>query len=516
MTARAALSTFPDSTLVADAGVLANAIAEATDDVVFAKDLQGRYRFANPATLAAIGLPAAQVIGRTDLEVMAHEETARRLMANDDRVLATGQSHEAEEPIPARDGTPRYYSVRKVPLRNGAGVVVGVLGIARDITGRRQVEADRAESTLKLEMAIKAAGLVTAEIDYRTNLNHISAELAQLLELGDTEMTVPRQAIFDRVHPDDRERYLQGIRQAMDPAGSGHLAIDVRGLLPSGTERWLHIRLQVTFAMVDGRLQPERGICAARDVTAEIVAGRKLRVALDEIVEADRRKDAFIATLAHELRNPLAPIRNGLEILKRVPDLPPMGVRMREMMERQLAHLVRLVDDLLDVSRITRDKLDLQLEPLVLRSVVEHALEACQPGIESAGHALVVELPDQPLHVCGDLTRLAQVVGNLVSNATKYTESGGRIELRVRRDGSKAEIRVTDTGMGIAPAMLPHVFELFAQADDAGRRASGGLGIGLWLVDKLVRLHHGTVRAESPGVGQGSTFTVRLPLASPH
>jgi PAS domain S-box-containing protein len=503
----------PPSSLVADAALLANAIAEATDDVVFAKDVEGRYQYANPATLAVLGRPREQVLGRNDLELMPDAETARRLMANDARVLASGQPHEDEEVVPDPSGRLVYYSVRKVPLRSGDGRVIGLLGIARDVTLRKQAQADREAATLKLQMAIKAAGLVTAEIDYRTNLNHISAELAQLLELGDTDMTVPRQAIFDRIHPEDRERYLQGIRQTMDPTGTGHLAIDVRALLPSGTERWLHIRLQILFARVDGRLVPERGICAARDVTAEIVAQRQLRAAVSEVVEADRRKDEFIATLAHELRNPLAPIRNGLEIMKRTGGLPPTAVRMRDMMERQLVHLVRLVDDLLDVSRITRDKLDLRLEPLTVQRVVEHAMEACQPAIEAAGHTLTVAIPTEPLHVHGDLTRLAQVVGNLVSNATKYTPAGGCIELSARQEGDRVEIRVSDNGIGIAPDMLPHVFELFTQDDEAGSRAGGGLGIGLWLVEKLVKLHNGCVQASSTGLGQGSTFSVWLPAA---
>jgi PAS domain S-box-containing protein len=503
----------PESSLVADAGALATAIAEATDDVVFAKDLQGRYQFINPAALAVLGLARAQVIGRTDLDVMPDKVVARRLMANDARVFASGQPHEVEEPIPDATGRPRYLSIRKVPLRDPHGEVVGLLGIARDVSARRRAESDREAATLKLQMAIKAAGLVTAEIDYRTNLNHISPELAELLELGDTEMSVPRQAIFDRIHPDDRERYLKGIRETMDPAGSGHLAIDVRALLPSGTERWLHIRLQILFAEVDGRLVPDRGICAARDVTAQIVAERQLRAAINEVVEADQRKDEFIATLSHELRNPLAPIRNGLEIMKRTPGLPAVAARMRDMMERQVAHLVRLVDDLLDVSRITRGKLDLRRERLAVQGVVEHALEACQPGIDAVGHTLCVDVPPEPLIVNGDLTRLAQVIGNLVSNATKYTPPGGRIDLRVRRDGDRAEICVSDNGSGIAPRMLPHVFELFTQDEQAGNRVAGGLGIGLWLVAKLVKLHEGSVQARSEGIGKGSTFTIWLPLA---
>ena len=493
--------------LFGDPAQWAQAIAEATDDVVFAKDLEGRYRYANPATLRVLGLTLPHLLGRTDLEVAPHEAAARQVMRNDREVFERGEPTEAEVMMPLPDGTPRHWLTRKVPLRDAAGNVVGLLGIARDITQRKLEEAQRDAFRLKLEMGIQAAGLVMAEIDYRSNLNYISAELARLLELGNGPMTVSRQAIFDRIHPDDRGRYLEAIARTIDPAGNGHLAIDVRALLPSGTVRWLHIRLQVTFAVIDGRLQPERGICAARDVTAEVLAQQQLR-------EADRRKDDFIAVLAHELRNPLAPIRTGLEILQRVGGLPPPAQRTRDMMERQLTHMVRLIDDLLDVSRITRDKLELRPGDLTLAQVVEHALEANQPAIASAAHTLEVRLPAEAVRLRGDLTRLAQVLSNLINNAAKYTPPGGRIEVSGWVDGGHAFVEVRDNGAGISPEALPQVFELFMQADGQGEGTRRGLGIGLWLVRKLVQMHGGTIDAHSEGPGRGSTFTVRLPLAA--
>lgn len=614
MTAAASLFDHP--------GLLAIAIVEATDDVIFAKDLEGRYRFANPATLAALGHGAEQVLGHTDLEFMADPQAARQVMENDRQVLCSGQATEVEQPVPLPDGRVRFWLTRRMPLRGENGAVVGLLGIARDITQRRHIEAQRDATRLKLEMGIQAAGLVMAEIDYRTNLNHISAELARLLELGDGPLTVPRQVIFDRIHPEDRDRYLQAIARTLDPAGGGHLAIDVRALLPSGVVRWLHIRLQIIFSTIDGQLRPDRGICAARDVTTEMVAEGQMRAAqrltesviegagalvyakdlqgryilsnqawrrlhdlsteqaqgltdadifgaeaaeqlrandqvviatgqpllteerallhgrpatfrsskfplydetgriyavcgvstdITDVVEADRRKDEFIATLAHELRNPLAPISTGLEILRRVGELPPVAARTRDMMERQLAHMVRLVDDLLDVSRVSRGKLELRLQPLTLEQVLADALETCNPAIADAGHALTMDVPQQPLRVFGDLTRLAQVFSNLVNNATKYTPRGGRIAVRVAAAGDEVVVEVEDNGSGIAPDMLPHVFDMFAQGHARTHTGQPGLGIGLWLVKKLVDLHHGTISARSPGPNLGSTFTVRLP-----
>jgi PAS domain S-box-containing protein len=234
---------------------------------------------------------------------------------------------------------------------------------------------------------------------------------------------------------------------------------------------------------------------------------------ITDVVEADRRKDEFLATLAHELRNPLAPIRNGLEILKRTPDMPLSVTKVRDMMDRQLVHLVRLVDDLLDVSRITRDKLEMRLKPITLQEIVDHAIEASRPSIDAAQHTLAVDLPQRAVRIQGDLTRLAQVVSNLLNNAAKYTPAGGRIAVEARMEGANVAIDVRDTGAGIAAEALPQVFDLFSQVDRTRGNAQGGMGIGLWLVKKLVELHQGSVEARSDGPGQGSTFTVRLPAA---
>ncbi|UQA55785.1 GAF domain-containing protein [Polyangium aurulentum] len=233
----------------------------------------------------------------------------------------------------------------------------------------------------------------------------------------------------------------------------------------------------------------------------------------DELRDQDRRKDEFLATLAHELRNPLAPIRTGLEILK-VAGEGERGRKLRDMMERQVGHMVRMVDDLLDVSRITRGKVELRRERVELRAVVESAVETSRPLIESAGHELRTELPAEPLLLDADPTRLAQVFANLLNNAAKYTPAGGRIRLVAERAGARVVVRVEDTGVGIPADMLPKVFDMFTQVGRSIDRAQGGLGIGLTLVQRLVVMHGGTIDAESEGPGRGSTFTVRLPLAT--
>jgi len=243
---------------------------------------------------------------------------------------------------------------------------------------------------------------------------------------------------------------------------------------------------------------------ADRDVTERMHTLTTLR-------EADRRKDEFLATLAHEIRNPLAPIRNELEIMRVARGNPEIIEHSRAVMERQLAHLVHLVDDLMDVSRITRGKLELRREKLALDAALQAALETSRPLIEAAHHDLVLNLPQEPLYVLGDLTRLAQIFSNLLNNAAKYTPAGGRITLTATRIDGEAVIEVRDSGVGIAVEALPDIFEMFAQANRARGLAHGGLGIGLALVHGLTEMHGGTVHAESGGVGQGSAFTVRLP-----
>jgi signal transduction histidine kinase/CheY-like chemotaxis protein len=233
----------------------------------------------------------------------------------------------------------------------------------------------------------------------------------------------------------------------------------------------------------------------------------------DALRDADRRKDEFLATLAHELRNPLAPLRNAVEIL-RMPKTPAdMGKRALEMMERQLSQMVRLVDDLLDVSRITTGKLTVRRAPMQLQDALRDAVETARPFLASRDQELVLDVASEPLVVDGDRTRLAQVLANLLNNAGKYTDVGGRIEVSVARDGDGAVVRVADNGLGLDEHALATIFDMFVQVDRSLTRTQAGLGVGLTLARRLVGLHDGTITAESEGLGKGSRFTVRLPLS---
>ncbi len=270
----------------------------------------------------------------------------------------------------------------------------------------------------------------------------------------------------------------------------------------------------------DGRLVDlSIAISPVRDATGRVIGASKVarditeRKKIEEALRsAERRKDEFLAVLAHELRNPLAPLANGLQVIRLGQSDPGAVERARTMMERQLSHLVRLVDDLLDVSRISRNKMELRRSRLLLSDVVNSGIETARPLIEAAGHTLAVSLPPEPIHLDGDLTRLSQVFSNLLANSAKYTDPHGQIFLDVIRRPGHVIVSVRDTGIGIAADQLDAVFGMFSQVDPRIERSRGGLGIGLALVEGLVKMHGGSVTAQSPGVGRGSTFSVTLPV----
>ena len=270
------------------------------------------------------------------------------------------------------------------------------------------------------------------------------------------------------------------------------------------------------FDIYASRLGAEGGDLVAvlfSDITGRLVAEQDLRRLNEELAQANRRKTEFLATLAHELRNPLAPLSNGLHLMRMAAAKPELLEKTRQMMERQIQHMVHLVDDLLDVARISTGKVDLRRRRIDLKDVVATAVETSASLVDAGGHKLSVEVPSEPLPMDADPTRIAQVVSNLLNNAAKYTPEGGQIALKVRVEDGAAVLSVSDTGIGLAPEALEKVFEMFAQVHATGK-PQGGLGIGLSLVQSLVALHGGSVSADSRGPGQGSTFTVRLPLLS--
>ncbi|HEX5273035.1 MAG TPA: ATP-binding protein, partial [Gemmataceae bacterium] len=269
-------------------------------------------------------------------------------------------------------------------------------------------------------------------------------------------------------------------------------------------------------ARKDGsRVDVSLTISPVRNAGGKLIGVSKIARDITARKEEDRRKNEFLALLAHELRNPLAPIRNGLQVMRLAADNPEAVAQARTLMERQLQHMVRLVDDLLDVSRISRGKLQLRKERVTLASVVANALEVCGTAGDDADHRLTVALPEEPIYVDADMTRLSQALCNLLSNATKYSERGSPITLTVRREGEQAVVSVKDAGVGIPPQMLSRVFDMFTQVDRTLERSQGGLGVGLTIVKRLAEMHGGSVEAKSEGYGKGSEFLIHLPTVPP-
>jgi signal transduction histidine kinase/CheY-like chemotaxis protein len=382
-----------------------------------------------------------------------------------------------------------------------SAVEAAIRGRARQYQIRDQLNslqvADAAlrESAERMSLGVQVAGLALAEVDYAMQQVHLSAEAVELFGVGDGARTLSRSEFLQAVHPDDREevshRLLRPADSAADPA-----AIDYRVIWPDGRVKWVSQRHHVVLNGLRDR--QVRAVIVALDAT--------------ERKNADRRKDEFLATLAHELRNPLAPLRTGLQALGRPGGEGAAGTVIRAIMERQLSQMVRLIDDLLDVSRISSGKVVLQRRRVDLRAIAELAIEASQPFIAAGRHDFTAELPVGPVWVDGDASRLAQVMINLLNNAAKYTGEGGKLRLSLSSNETDAIVQVQDNGVGIPPEMLDEVFNMFTQVNRTLDRSQGGLGIGLSLVRRLTELHGGKVTARSEGLGLGSTFTVRIPV----
>jgi PAS domain S-box-containing protein len=306
------------------------------------------------------------------------------------------------------------------------------------------------------------------------------------------------------IHPEDRER-IQAHIATIFASNHDNFRHEFRIVQPDGALRWVN---SVARIERDANGKPVRVTGVNQDIT-------DLQQAEAALKKADRYKDEFLATLAHELRNPLAPIRNAAQILH----LKNPGIREVEwasdIIARQIQHMTRLVDDLLDVSRISRNKLELRKGRVELSEVVHAAIETSRPLLEDGGHELTVTLPEAPILLDVDQTRLAQVFSNLLNNAAKYTEAGGRVELTAEQQGNEVVVSVKDSGVGIPAEMLPQIFEMFAQVNRHLERSQGGLGIGLTLARRLVEMHGGTIEAHSAGPGKGSEFHIRLPVVSP-
>ena len=371
-----------------------------------------------------------------------------------------------------------------------------------EIHERKRVEGELREQHGWLRVMLASIGDAVIATDDQGNIRLLNPSAERLTGWGSTEATgLPLSDVFRIVNEETREPAADPVQLALRENRVTGLADHTVLIHKDGSELPIDDSAAPIHAD-DGRVLG--AVMVFHDVT-------EWRRNEREIQQANRHKDEFLAMLSHELRNPLAPLRNAVLIIKRDQSDPATLSWALDMMERQIETMVRLVDDLLDVSRITRGKIELKRENIELRKVVERAVETARPLIDGRSHKFQAELPQQPVWLHGDLLRLTQAVANLLNNAAKYTEPEGEIRLSASLEGGQVAIRVKDTGIGIEPAQLARIFDLFTQADRALGRSQGGLGIGLTLVRNLVELHGGTVTAASPGLDQGSEFTIRLP-----
>jgi PAS domain S-box-containing protein len=408
----------------------------------------------------------------------------------------------------------RWFEINAFPMESSGTDDEGLALYFRDETDRRRAEEGVRRLAAVAEQSSDFIGIFTPDAG-GIYLNPAGRRLAGLH--ADTNIAAWR--MLDFFPREDRAFVRDNMMAALTGEGAAWEG-ELRMAQPQGREP-IPVYFK-GFAVRDAAGQNIGLATITRDITAQKRAEDELRRVAADLSEADHRKSEFLATLAHELRNPLAPIRTGLDLLKMTPHgagLDAAAVqRVHGMMDRQLGHLIHLVDDLLDIARITRGKIELKKEPVLLRTIVATAVETSTALIESHRHALAVELPPEPLELEADVTRMVQVLSNLLNNAAKYTPAGGRITLSAWREDGHAVIAVADSGIGIPQENIGSVFEMFTQVRGSLDRAQGGLGIGLSLVRRLVELHGGRVSAFSGGRGRGSTFTVRLPLrpGTPH
>lgn len=398
------------------------------------------------------------------------------------------------------------------PLRSPTGTVTGILVHGLDLTERKQAEERLASLTTESDRLRRLYETILANVPdlvYVFDLNgrFTYANEALLAMWGKTwEQAIGKNCLelgYPAWHAAKHDRELQTVISTRKPIRDEVPFIGANGLR-------IYDYIFVPVMGDDGEVEAIAG--TTRDVTDRKKMEQELQTRAEELAETDRKKDEFIALLAHELRNPLAPVRNGLRILELSEGDVETMVTVRAMMDRQLTHMVRLIDDLLDVSRMNRNKLHLQKTRVTLEDVVSNAVEAVRPAIDASGHQLSVSLPEQPIFLDADLTRLAQVFSNLLSNSCKYTPPGGQIWLTATVVDDELQVVVRDTGSGIPANALPNVFDMFSQVSSTADQASGGLGIGLALVKALVEMHRGRVSASSDGLDQGATFTVVLPI----
>ncbi|MDB5340247.1 MAG: hypothetical protein JWN70_5866, partial [Planctomycetaceae bacterium] len=458
---------------------------------------------------------AAEIANQSELATFIsaiHPADRDRVVSEIERALATEDRFESEYRLGTLHGPLRWVIARGRIERDAAGHAIRMPGVVVDTTRQREAEAEilrlNAESE-RLRRLYDTMLSNSADFNYTFDLQgrftYVNRALLNLWQ-RDLSQAVGK-TFFELDYPPELAAQLhQQIQKVIDTR------LPVRDETPytshSGERQYEYIFVPVIGS--NGGVEAVAG--STRDITDQKRVHEQLKDVAARLSEADRRKDEFLATLAHELRNPLAPIRTGLEVMKFTKDDPASMEEIRSMMERQAQQMVRLIDDLLDMSRITQGKLELRKCQVAISDIVQSAVEATQPFVDEANHELEVTLPATPIMLDADPSRLAQVISNLLNNSTKYTPERGHIWLSVERVGSEVAIKVKDNGFGIPPEMQRSIFEMFSQIDRPIEKGYRGLGIGLALVKRLVEMHGGRIEVYSAGTDCGSEFTVTLPI----
>jgi PAS domain S-box-containing protein len=480
-------------------------------DGIISIDERGTVTTFNPAAERIFGYVSADVVGQNVRMLMPepyhgqHDGYIRNYVRTGQaKIIGIGREVVGRR----KDGSnfPMELAISEFPL----GESRYFTGIVRDITERKRAESElrQAEERMRSVVDHVIDGIIT--IDVRGSVQSFNPAAEKLFGYGKDDVLGKNvKMLMPEPYHGQHDGYISNYTHTGDAKiiGTGR---EVVGKRKNDTT------FPMELAVSEFRIGDHRFFTGiVRDITQRKQLEQELRKRVDELAEADRQKNEFLAMLGHELRNPLAPMRNAVHLLRTPGADPDMVIQARDMMDRQLQHLVRLVDDLLDVSRIVREKIDLRQEPVDIAQALERAVETAQPVIDARGHELKTSLPLKPLYVHGDIIRIAQIVSNLLTNAAKYTIEAGPIHLSAELERDQVVIRVKDAGVGIDPELLPRIFDLFVQGDHTLARSQGGLGIGLTLVKRLVDMHGGSIEAKSEGKGQGSEFILRLPMLKP-
>jgi PAS domain S-box-containing protein len=478
------------------------AIVESSDDAIISKNLAGIIQSWNAAAERMFGHRAEEAIGKHISLVIPPD----RITEEDEiiaRLRAGDRIHHYETERVRSDGRRIQVSLSISPIRDASGTVVGASKIARDITERKRAEAERQKFVTLVESSTDFIGLSDLN-GIPLFVNQAGLELVGLRSLGEAMSTPVREFFF----PEDQSWIMDEFFPTVLKEGHGEVEVRFRHFR-TGQPIWMAYKV---LTLTDDLGQPNAFATVSQNVTDRRHMLDQVRALAANLSDADRRKNEFLATLAHELRNPLAPISNAVQALRRRgSDDARVVAATSEVLERQVRQMSRLVDDLVDMSRITVGRIELRRERLNIGSVVKQAVETTRPQFRNMHQELSVSMPDEDVVLSADPMRLAQVLGNLLNNASKFSERGGHVWLTVSAEDGEVVITVRDKGIGMVPAEIPRVFDMFTQLDSSRERSRDGLGIGLTLVKTLVELHGGSVLVHSEGLGRGSEFIVRLP-----